>query len=367
MQWGQWPIGLGQLAAWVAMLPGSGGGGDMPWYTMQAVTASATANNRALVACDMGSAVDDVTITAPEPVDGEPNYFGVSYASYTATAKVVVINSHDGNELKRLYVERNAVWFGYEPSIGWVVLTAVQHDISFAARFGALANYVFGEASGTNQLADNSGNARHMTREATYPQNRRSSGVRADSLSASFGRAFTRADAAFPLLGAASWEILARGNYSVGVSGDLITCGGSGVGAGQNINWSVNLYNGTAGSGTWSFRQMSGTNNQWRQANYSSELYVAFEWQHVVITRAPVANGNQNLSFYLNGQLMPAIVGGVAVQNFVPATDNPPAVPTLKVLGGGPNLDLQLFAIYGAELNAAQANYLARLRLGGRR
>jgi len=314
--------------------------------------------HRRYVLVDVNAAAGDVVVTLPAPNASGPTYCGVKIIT-AANGKTVTVQSSTGALVDVLYVEEEAIQVAWDPtSAKWQIIARDQHRCDFAsARFAPVGNWQLDGLTANPQ--DTSGNARHLVREATFPTVRRASGVRSDLCADSYGRAWNLYDPAFYLLGNVSLELVCRGNYSVGVTGMLWQYGDGTGGSVQNLSWGLEIYNGSAGAGTFFWRHQYGANAA-AGIQSGSEAYLSFEWTHVVITRGAWTGANHPLNFYVNGRLVMATTannqaaGGQSTNR-------------MRFLGGGPNLDMQQMAVYSSVLTAAQVRYLAKLRLGGRR
>jgi hypothetical protein len=340
----------------------------MAWFKERVISASTAAAAGELVIVQLPSCAEGVlTVTLPEP--GANRHVGVVLQG-TPVGGVEVRCVYNGVTLDTLWCDGEAAWFAAKSTSGptWLVAARSRHRCDFSARFGALGNYELGGAATDPQ--DTSGNGRHLSRHPSYPAVRRAIGVRMEQSCATFGRGYQRlSEAAFWLTGAMSIEIVCRGNYNVGVSGDLLAYSGVANGnALTNANWSLYFANGGAGSGCFSYRHQR-LNNQWMTLNVAApELYLSYDWMHCVVTRSAASGGNQTINFYGNGELkVPRDSSGNLISYTIAATDGGQATNNLYMYGGGPNLDVQHFAIYGTELSAAKIKHLARLRLGGLR
>lgn len=282
------------------------------------------------------------------------NYFGVAInPDAELDGKIVSVEFGNG-EAEQLYCEGQVIWLAADMgALRYVVVAREDPAPNFGVR---LRTSLLGswELPGNDAtVPDRSGNAKDLSPSlATMVAG---AGLRAGERCghAAAGNGWFRNDATMRLFGAMSFEALVRPNGTTSLSiGGAVAAVGTGSGGAAN-NYAYRIGASIASSVMiWNASHQHGVNVS---DALISNLAVNMGWQHILATRTAPSGGNQEWRLYLDGR----------EKDFAVVTEASGASSSQFLLGNVLACDIQMAQLWsGRVVTAAEAAYLARLRLG---
>ena len=310
------------------------------WYAVRSVTGSTTAAAREFIQVTPAGATS--VVTSPPVALGA--YFGVQLCGQ-ALGNIVEIRKPDTTLLGTMLVDDETMWFAYDATgLEW---RRIIHDVPgpiYSARFSPLGTWL--SAGADANISDTSGNARTLTKSLTIGP---AAGYDRSRLATAYPGRYSSADAAFNVAGALSLEYFAM--VWAETAGAVIQFGTGSGGSANNMQYRLERNTTGGGQACWRYQCQSAGNLTATLTGTGS----GGGWQHVLVTRSAVG---QTVKFYVDGTL--GVSGTVAA---------PDGGASGTLLWCGPNGQqataiFQMGSIWGSELTAAEAAYLAALRRG---
>lgn len=316
------------------------------WFvSSSASTTPQTAESGGMLLFNLSALGADAIVNVPIST-AAGDYFGVSLVGQALGHKLEVKTG--STVLCTLDVDDESAWLVYTGS-AWRVFSRYAPAPIFESRFSPLGCWL---SDGTDvDLVDTSGNGRNIAKSVTI--------VKGVGYAGRFGSAsptsrYLRAsDATFQLLGAMSYEFVANNWVNAVSSGYAFMCGTSAGSSATNILWGLRI-EAASGVPRLVHRQQNGTN---LNADLTGPA-LPFGQFHCLVARGADAAGVTPLDMYVNGAL--AISGSATT----PTGGGSSQLGWGGTSGAQAPLIGQWGSVYGSKLTAAQAAYLARLRMG---